>query len=172
MTQDQAEREDGGGGLGVSTTDTARANGVGVAAGRQGRSDEAAAPWAGEDWALVVGSGSDLAELYDQIVRLPAGLEFVEAFGDVDLVLVYRPGNATPSRGDLLNSLVEQVVEHGGMLVGPVSPDGLSAGERYTTASERAAFAAGQADALRALRRALTGTISRPPSSRSALVTS
>ncbi|WP_307875302.1 hypothetical protein [Frankia nepalensis] len=104
-----------------------------------------------------MGTGSDLAELVAEVSRLPAGLEFVEAFGDVDLVLVYRPAEGKRSREDLIDSLVDRVVEHGGMLVGPVGPGGLSAGERFTTSGERVAFAAGQADALSAMRRALTG---------------
>jgi len=132
--------------------------GNGLAVSREAPHGVVAAPWAGDDWALVVGSGSDLAELYEQIARLPAGLAFAEAFGDVDLVLVYRPAQQAPSRRDLLGALVDQVVDHGGMLVGPVGPDGLSAGERFMTPAEQTAFAAGQADALAAMRRALVGT--------------
>jgi uncharacterized repeat protein (TIGR03917 family) len=120
-----------------------------------------AAPWEGDDWALVVGSGSDLAELYEQAARLPAGLAFVEAFGDVDLVLVYRPADAGPAR-HLLGSLVDRAVAHGGTLVGPVGPDGLSAADRFESPAERAAFLAGQADALATMRRALTGTDGLP----------
>jgi uncharacterized repeat protein (TIGR03917 family) len=114
-----------------------------------------ATPWDGDDWALVVGSGSDLAELYEQAARLPAGLAFVEAFGDVDLVLVYRPAEAGPAR-HLLGSLVDRAMGHGSTLVGPVGPDGLSAGDGFESQAERAAFRAGQADALGAMRRALT----------------
>jgi uncharacterized repeat protein (TIGR03917 family) len=116
-----------------------------------------ATPWDGDDWALVVASGSDLAELYDGIARLPTGLAFVEAFGDVDLVLVYRPSGVACSAADPLGALVDHAVAHGGALVGSVGPGGLSTGEQYRTSAERAAFAAGQADALGMMRRALTG---------------
>jgi len=122
-------------------------------------------PWNGDDWALVVGSGSELAELCEKAARLPAGLAFVEAFGDVDLVLVYRPADGS-SAGQSLGSLVDQVVNCGGTLVGPVGPGGLSAGDRFMTASERTAFAAGQADALGAMRRALTGVLGLPSDDR------
>ncbi|WP_307873669.1 MULTISPECIES: hypothetical protein [unclassified Frankia] len=121
-----------------------------------------ATPWDGQDWALVVASGSDLAELYDQIARLPAGLAFAEAFGDVDLVLVYRPATEPPSSAGLLDLLAAGAVERGGALVGPAGPDGLSAGDRYVTAAERTAFADGQADALAAVRRVLTGVLEVP----------
>jgi uncharacterized repeat protein (TIGR03917 family) len=118
-----------------------------------------ATPWEGQDWALVVGSGSDLVALYDQIARLPAGLEFAEAFGDVDLVLVYRPADQAVTRKDVLGLLVEQATGNGGMLVGPVGAGGMSGSGRWMTEAERAAFAAGQADALSAVRRALTGAV-------------
>ncbi|MBL7498155.1 hypothetical protein I6A84_01765 [Frankia sp. CNm7] len=151
MGKDLADDAAEGGGPGPSAEDTEQSGRRGSSAG------VTATPWTGDDWALVVGSGSDLAELYDQIARLPAGLEFIESFGDVDLVLVYRPAEQAPSRRELLGTLVDQVVEHGGMLVGPTGPDGLSPGERFMTSAERTAFAAGQADALAAMRRALTG---------------
>jgi uncharacterized repeat protein (TIGR03917 family) len=127
----------------------------------------AVTPWSGDDWALVVGSGSDLAELYEQAARLPGRLAFVEAFGDVDLVLVYRPVDATTSRHDL-SALVERVVDQGGTLVGPAGPGGLSTEDRYESAAERAAFRAGQADALGAMRRALTGIGTAAPDPHSA----
>jgi len=38
---------------------------------------------------VTLAPGSSPAELAEQIARLPAGLEFVEAFGDLRLVLVY-----------------------------------------------------------------------------------
>ncbi|OHV40827.1 MULTISPECIES: hypothetical protein [Pseudofrankia] len=151
MVQDLADDAEQGGGLDVAT------DGGDVSPWKSASPGVVATPWAGDDWALVVGTGSDLAELCAQIAKLPAGLEFVEAFGDVDLVLVYRPAQQAPTRRELLGALVDQVVEHGGMLVGPVGPGGLSAGERFMTSAERVAFAAGQADALGAMRRALTG---------------
>jgi uncharacterized repeat protein (TIGR03917 family) len=159
--RDLAEGEDSGRHE-VAPIDAPGADDVGAAVRQERAPGVVAAPWDGHDWALVVGSGSDLAELYDQIARLPAGLAFAEAFGDVDLVLVYRPEDQAPSRRKLLSTLVEQVVGHGGTLVGPVGPGGLSASERYQTAAERAAFAAGQQDALSAMRRALTGAFELP----------
>ncbi|ADP78105.1 hypothetical protein FraEuI1c_0017 [Pseudofrankia inefficax] len=122
-----------------------------------------ATPWDGDDWALVVGSGSDLAELYDGIAGLPTGLAFVEAFGDVDLVLVYRPAGTASTSAGPLDALVDQAVRHGGTLVGSGGPNGLSTGEQYRTSAERAAFAAGQADALGRMRRALTGEADARP---------
>ncbi len=42
---------------------------------------------------VTLAPGSSPAELADQIARLPTGLEFIEAFGDLRLVLVYgAPG--------------------------------------------------------------------------------
>jgi len=166
MKQDLMEDGEARGGLAVAATDAEAPPERGAVSG------VVATPWTGDDWALVVGSGSDLAELYDQSARLPEGMRFVEAFGDVDLVLVYRPATNPPSRRDLLDSLVKQVVERGGMLVGPVGPDGLSAGERFMTGAEQVAFAAGQADALGALRRALTGTLDPRPGERAVPVAS
>lgn len=163
MTPDLAEHDDAGRGLDESAEGAAAsADGAAAAARRPNTPGVVATPWDGQDWALVVGSGSDLAELYDQITRLPAGLAFAEAFGDVDLVLVYRPANEAPSRAGLLDLLADQAVERGGMLVGPPGPGGLSVGDRYVTAAERAAFADGQADALAAVRRALTGALDIP----------
>ncbi|OHV41504.1 MULTISPECIES: hypothetical protein [Pseudofrankia] len=150
MTGDPTEQEDGGTAMPVDGEQ--RPAGVPDAEG-----GVSARPWAGDDWALVVGSGSDLAELYEQIARLPTGLAFVEAFGDVDLVLVYRPAGEPRSRRELLDAIAGRVVSNGGMLVGSDSSDACLGGERFMTSSERAAFAAGQADALSAMRRALTG---------------
>lgn len=157
MAQDLVE----GGGLGVvAASDPATAGGAaGVAADIDvARPGVGVTPWAGDDWALVVATGSDLVELYDEIARLPAGLELADAFGDVDLVLVYRPASDTAPGRHLLDALADQAASHRGTLVGPIVPGGLSAGDRYETSAERAAFAAGQADALGAMRRALTGT--------------
>jgi uncharacterized repeat protein (TIGR03917 family) len=126
------------------------------------RSRPGSTPWAGDDWALVVATGSDLVDLYDEIAKLPADLEFPDAFRDVDLVLVYRPVDGSASRERLFDVLANQAARHHGMLVGPVGPGGLSAGDRFATSAERAAFLAGQADALGAMRRALTGTPDEP----------
>ncbi|MDT3445816.1 hypothetical protein [Pseudofrankia sp. BMG5.37] len=150
MTGDPTEQEDGG--TAMAADSGQRPAGVPDAEG-----GVSARPWTEDDWALVVGSGSDLAELYEQIARLPTGLAFVEAFGDVDLVLVYRPAGEPRSRRELLDAIAGRVVSNGGMLVGSDSPDVRSGGERFMTPAERAAFAAGQADALSAMRRALTG---------------
>jgi uncharacterized repeat protein (TIGR03917 family) len=156
---------DGGGGLALVDPDAA------AGTEEEQRGQVVARRWSGDDWALVVGTGSDLAELCEEAAKLPAGLQFSEAFGDVDLVLVYRPVDAERARQELLDVLVGRVVENGGMLVGPVGGDGLSECGRFATPAERAAFAAGQADALATMRRALTRMLDLPSNGDAAATT-
>lgn len=47
-------------------------------------------PWDVDEWAIVIQAGSDSADLAGVIAKMPAGLEFSESHGDVDVILVYR----------------------------------------------------------------------------------
>jgi len=159
VTTDLANLEEPSDGPDAPAPAGAGSRGIGQSAKARG---VVATRWEGRDWALVIGSGSDLTELYEQIAQLPAGLRFAEAFGDVDLVLVYRPADPDLSRAGLLDLLAEEAVERGGTLIGRLGSGGLSAGALFTTPDERVAFRAGQADALAAIRRALIGTSEHP----------
>lgn len=57
---------------------------------RPGAVPVALTPWGPDEWAVVVRPGSDSLHLYQAVAELPAGLEFVEAFGDVEITLIYR----------------------------------------------------------------------------------
>lgn len=48
-----------------------------------------AMPW-DDAWALVLPPGADLPSLANAVRRLPTGCQFVEAYGDVETVLVFR----------------------------------------------------------------------------------
>lgn len=99
-------------------------------------------PWGAEDWALVVQAGSDSADLYRALAHMPAGLEFVEAHGDVDVILVYRaPNEAVPSRRGCAGAALRAVLTRAG-----------EDGARWMTAGERDAYRTGKADALDAIR--------------------
>jgi uncharacterized repeat protein (TIGR03917 family) len=62
--------------------------------GRESGGEESApavavVPWSVGEWAAVVRAGSNPAELCRALARLQDGVEFIEPFGDVDIVLVY-----------------------------------------------------------------------------------
>ncbi|MEX5708861.1 hypothetical protein AB1484_11270 [Parafrankia sp. FMc6] len=119
-------------------------------------------PWGAEEWAVVVQPGSDSEDLLRAVARMPGGLKFTESFGDVDVVLVYRvpagdrapvesdgPG---PSRRGCAGAALRMAME-----VHPVRP-----GSRWMTKGERAAFRAGQVEALESVRRAVLHGIGAP----------
>ncbi|WP_235490703.1 hypothetical protein [Frankia sp. AvcI1] len=103
-------------------------------------------PWGSDRWAVALGAGSDSAEAFRAVGRLPAGLVFTAAYGDVDVVLVYGRapgGEASPARPP---TVVETALG--------AEPAGLLEA-RWMTAGEREAFRAGYAAAADGIRRAL-----------------
>ncbi len=120
-------------------------------------------PWGAAEWAVIVQPGSDSADILRAVARMPAGLTFAESFGDVDIVLVYRappelagdidnddPG---PSRRGCANAALRMVLD-----LHPCRPD-----SRWMTGGERAAFQAGQVEALESVRRAILHALGVPP---------
>ncbi|MCM3883901.1 hypothetical protein [Frankia sp. R82] len=120
-------------------------------------------PWGAAEWAVIVQPGSDSADILRAVARMPAGLTFAESFGDVDIVLVYRappelagdidnddPG---PSRRGCANAALRVVLD-----LHPCRPD-----SRWMTGGERAAFQAGQVEALESVRRAILHALGVPP---------
>ncbi len=100
-------------------------------------------PWGEGEWALVVQPGSDSADLFRAMADLPSGLEFTTAYGDVDLVMVYRMRRPEVlSRRDLLT------------LQGSVlpMPDAVPDRARWMTSGEQEAYKAGYAEALTTVR--------------------
>ncbi|MEX5637594.1 hypothetical protein [Parafrankia sp. FMc2] len=67
-------------------------------------------PWGANGRAIVVQAGSDSVDLSRVLAELPAGLEFSESYGDVDVILVYRapgapfPGPKPGGPDDILSS--------------------------------------------------------------------
>ncbi|SQE00605.1 conserved hypothetical protein [Parafrankia sp. Ea1.12] len=104
-------------------------------------------PWGAEGWALVVPSGSSAAALAEAMAGMPAGLRFVEAFGDVDVVLVYAADGVRLSRREVPGSFLRAMLELDPVEVGEGN------GRRWMTAGERGAYDAGKADVADALRR-------------------
>ncbi|WP_232291743.1 hypothetical protein [Frankia sp. QA3] len=103
-------------------------------------------PWGMDHWAVALRAGSDPVEVFRAVGRLPAGLVFTAAYGDVDVVLVYGRvpgGDPAPTRPP---TVVEAALG--------VEPAGLVEA-RWMTAGEREAFRAGRAAAVDGIRRAL-----------------
>jgi len=46
---------------------------------------------------VTVQQGSSAADLSAQLAEIPAGMQFIDCFGDRALVLVYGPAGVTPS---------------------------------------------------------------------------
>ncbi len=99
-------------------------------------------PWGPGEWAVAVQPGSSAADLYRALEEMPAEAEFSDAFGDVDVLLVYRLPPDPPSRREL-------VTLRGSALEAP-EPDPKRA--RWMTRGERLAFRAGYREALDTVR--------------------
>ncbi|WP_163549781.1 hypothetical protein [Candidatus Frankia nodulisporulans] len=99
-------------------------------------------PWGPGEWALSVRPGSTAGDLYRALGEMPAGVEFLAAFGDVDTVLVYRLPGEVPSRREL-------VTLRGSALDVPDAEPNRS---RWMTTGERQAFRAGYCEALDTVR--------------------
>ncbi len=99
-------------------------------------------PWGPGEWALSVRPGSTAADLYRALAEMPAGVEFIAAFGDVDTVLVYRLPGEAPSRRELV-TLRGSVLD---------VPDAEPNRSRWMTTGERQAFRAGHREALDTVR--------------------
>lgn len=99
-------------------------------------------PWGAGEWALAVQPGSSAADLYRALGEMPAGVEFGAAFGDVDMVLVYRLPAGLPARRRLLTL-------HGSVLD---VPDAKPDRSRWMTSGELEAFRAGYDEALTTVR--------------------
>ncbi|TCJ40789.1 hypothetical protein [Parafrankia sp. BMG5.11] len=104
-------------------------------------------PWGADAWALVVPAGSSASALAEAMAGMPAGLHFVEAYGDADVVLVYAAAGVRLSRRQIPGDFLRSMLELDPATVG----DG--AGRRWMTEGERDAYAAGKADVADALRR-------------------
>lgn len=102
--------------------------------------------WDAGGWALVVQPGSDSNELRDAVANVPAGLEFAEAYGDVEVVLVFRAPDVLPSRRGCLGVGLRSAI--GGR-------DDDDAARQWMTDGERHAYQAGRADGLDAVARAV-----------------
>ncbi len=116
------------------------------AADRQEARRVSVTSWGLDRWAVALRVGSDPVEAFRAVGRLPAGLVFTAAYGDVDVVLVYGPG----AGGDAPPARAPTVLE---TALG-AEPAGLVAA-RWMTAGEREAFRAGYAAAVDGIRRAL-----------------
>ncbi|CUU54125.1 hypothetical protein Ga0074812_102128 [Parafrankia irregularis] len=98
-------------------------------------------PWGDDAWALVIPAGSSASALADAMVGMPDGLRFVEAFGDVDVVLVNAAAGVRVSRRDAPRSLLRQ------MLGGDPAAAGNSDG-RWLTSGENGADETGPSELL------------------------
>jgi uncharacterized repeat protein (TIGR03917 family) len=115
-------------------------------------------PWGTDEWALVVQAGSDSADLYRALARMPAGLKFSEAHGDVDVILVYRVPDHGPTRRGCAGAALRAA------LTGTTGAG--NDGARWMTDGEREAYRAGKADALDSLHWKVAdavGPTRRPP---------
>lgn len=131
--------------------------------GDQGRPPAVALlPWGAAEWAVIIQPGSDSADLLRAVARMPAGLTFAESFEDVDMVLVYRASadyspssgdDVEPSRRGLAGTALRTTLD-----LHPCRPD-----SRWMTNGERAAFQAGQVEALELVRRAILHALGVPP---------
>jgi uncharacterized repeat protein (TIGR03917 family) len=70
-------------------------------------------PWNEDEWAVVVRSGSNPADLCRALAGIPEGLAFIEPFGDVDIVLVYG-GPEAERAAAVVRELVAGAVGGGG----------------------------------------------------------
>jgi uncharacterized repeat protein (TIGR03917 family) len=104
-------------------------------------------PWGADGWALVVPANSTPQALHAAMDDMPAGLRFTEAHGDVDLVLVYEASDEGPSRRAAPGAFLRAMLELDPVRVGHDN------GRRWMTEGERAAYEAGKADLVDALRR-------------------
>ncbi len=104
-------------------------------------------PWGVDAWALVVPAGSSAQALHAAMAEMPSGLRFAEAFGDVDVVLVYEASGARLSRRQIPGPFLRAMLE-----LDPVRM-GAGNGRRWMTEGEHAAYEAGKADVADALRR-------------------
>jgi len=104
-------------------------------------------PWGAGGWALVVPAGSSAQALHTAMAEMPPGLQFAEAYGDVDLVLVYQASDAGPTRREAPGAFLRAMLELDPVQVGEGN------GRRWMTEGERAAYEAGKADLVDALRR-------------------
>jgi uncharacterized repeat protein (TIGR03917 family) len=104
-------------------------------------------PWGADAWALVVPAGSSPQALHAALAEMPSGLQFTDAHGDVDLVLVYDASEAEPPRRTEPGAFLRAMLELDPTRVGEHH------GQRWMTEGERAAYEAGKADLVDALRR-------------------
>ncbi|WP_018639799.1 hypothetical protein [Parafrankia elaeagni] len=102
-------------------------------------------PWGGDAWALIVPAASSSAALADAMVGMPDGLRFVEAYGDVDVILVYAAAGVRMSRRDVPRSLLREVL--GG------DPAAVGDGDGRWMTGENGADEAKRAELVDALRR-------------------
>ncbi|SNQ50662.1 conserved hypothetical protein [Frankia canadensis] len=102
--------------------------------------------WGTHRWAIALTAGSDPGDALRAVGRLPAGLVFAAAYGDVDVVLVYGgpPGGPPPGTRP---TVAEELLDP--------PPEG-ALWARWMTSSERDAYRAGRDAALDEVRRALT----------------
>ena len=56
--------------------------------------------WDHSGWEVVVQPGADASAIADAVRSLPEGMRFVESFGDVEIVMIFRPGGPTPTEGE------------------------------------------------------------------------
>jgi uncharacterized repeat protein (TIGR03917 family) len=116
-------------------------------AARNGADRMASVASDGETWTVFVSPGTDAVDLMFAAAQVPARCTFSEAYGDVEIMLVYRPA----AGGRSLNTILDTA------RVG-LGTDGQPAGARFMTVGEIAAYRAGRAEAFDALRRAAAGT--------------
>jgi uncharacterized repeat protein (TIGR03917 family) len=109
-------------------------------------SEVALLPWGTDAWALTVPPGTDTKALFQAVARMPGGLRFVEAFGEVEVILVYRANEPEGTRRGEVGSVVRAVLDVD-PTVGPVG------GRRWMTEGERQAYLAGKADLADAMLR-------------------
>lgn len=106
-------------------------------------------PWGADAWALVVPAGSSAQTLHAVMAEMPPGLQFAEAYGDADVVLVYEVEGVRRTRREVPGTLLR------GMLQLDPSAPGIDSTRRWATDGERTAYEAGKADAVDAVRRQL-----------------
>jgi uncharacterized repeat protein (TIGR03917 family) len=58
-------------------------------------------PWRVDEWAIVVQPGSSTADIFRAVARMPRGLTFSEAHGDVEVILVFGIPDGPSSRREL-----------------------------------------------------------------------